>query len=628
MTGFAAALYQNLPFPVLIVDAGARVVSYNDAAGRVFGWGGSGRTPASMPILEGADIEQALAGHAAAGRENAHPFSFRHDDGSRLEATAHVIPVPGEPDGACYALLLRSLLSGGSHGEQILLGQRIASALDTMKEGFAIFDDQERVVMFNRSYKERCGDARDAVRVGATLESIVRANIRAGMFSGIREGTPEAEALVRERLSSHRNADSGGNVFPFGNDRWLRGESHVAETGDIVALRVDVTDLKRAEAALEEKRREYLSLLQILPDMILRFDRNLKICFANDKYAAHVGSTTEALVGRYLPDVACAPEQAAAFMDIASYERDAPLRTREICVQDADGQDEWMLWTAVATFDDNGVYEVVAVGRDITEAKLQQSRVEAQASELRRKNEALDQFTATVSHDLKAPLRHLSMFAEMITEDLHRGEFAELSQYADHVRKSAVRMRRIIDSLLEFSQIAYRISAPKPVALSGVVQDALTLLESHVQETGGRVEVANMPEIMGDRELLKRLAQNLIGNALKYHEPRHTPVVRVYCRENDEGVHLVVEDEGIGIDPQHVERIFEVFQRLHRDETVYAGTGVGLALARRIVESHNGVIALDTSYASGARFVVTFPKPVKPRGNERGKFGEEADRRR
>ena len=182
------------------------------------------------------------------------------------------------------------------------------------------------------------------------------------------------------------------------------------------------------------------------------------------------------------------------------------------------------------------------------------------------------------------------------------------------------RMRRIIDSLLEFSQIAYRIASPKPVALSGVVREALALLESHVEESGGAVEVGPLPEVMGDPELLKRLAQNLIANALKYRRPDTPPMVRVYSRQALQGVELVVEDEGIGIDPQHVGRIFEVFQRLHRDETVYQGTGVGLALARRIVESHNGVIALDTSYAPGARFVVTFPQPMKPKGSDRGGF--------
>lgn len=621
MTGFAAALYQSLPFPVLVVDAQARVVSHNDAAARAFGWNRDDRAPADCAVLAGADVAGVLARHAAEGRENAHPFSFRHDNGSTFDATAHVIAVPDDDGvGACYALLLRSLLSGGSHGEQILLGQRVSAALDTMPEGFAVFDREERLLMFNRTFRDRCGPARENVRVGTTLESIVRANIRAGVYTGILDGTPEADALAEARLRDHRNPDTGGAVFPYGGDRWMRSESHVTETGDIVALRVDVTDLKRVETALEEKRREYLSLLQVLPDMILRFDRNLMVRFANDKYAGHVGSTTDDLVGRYLPDVACAPEQTAPLMNIANYTPEEPVRTLEICIEGHDGREMWMHWTAVASFDGEAVSEVVSVGRDITEAKRQQQQVEAQTGELRRKNEALDQFTATVSHDLKAPLRHLSMFAEMISEDLHRGNVAELPHYADHVRKSAVRMRRIIDSLLEFSQIAYRIASPKPVALSDVVRDALALLESHVQETDCTIEMGALPEVMGDRELLKRLAQNLIGNALKYRRPGQSPTVRIYGRPAADGLHFIVEDDGIGIDPQHVERIFEVFQRLHRDESVYQGTGVGLALARRIVESHNGVIALDTTYGPGARFVVTFPHPAKTKGSDRGRL--------
>jgi signal transduction histidine kinase len=495
MTGFAAALYQNLPFPVLIVDADARVVSFNEAAGRAFGWNRDGRKPAAEAIIEGAEAAADLSRLASVGRENAHPFAFRHDNGSTFDATAHVLAVPDDESGACYALLLRSLLSGGSHGEQILLGQRVNAALDTMPEGFAVFDRDERLLMFNRTFKDRCGPARENVRVGSTLEALVRANLKAGFYTGIEDGTPEGEALVEARLLDHRTPDSGGTVFPYGGDRWMRSESHVTETGDIVALRVDVTDLKRTEAALE-----------------------------------------------------------------------------------------------------------------------------AQATELRRKNEALDQFTATVSHDLKAPLRHLSMFAEMISEDLHRGEFDELPNYADHVRKSAARMRRIIDSLLEFSQIAYRITTPKPVLLSDVVRDALVLLQTHVEESDARIEVGPLPEVLGDPELLKRLAQNLIGNALKYRRPGEAAVVRVYGRNHDGGVDLVVEDDGIGIDAQHVGRIFEVFQRLHRDESVYQGTGVGLALARRIVESHNGVITLDTTYDRGARFVVTFPQPANAKVNDRGRL--------
>lgn len=617
MGGLATALYEKLPFPVLILDGEARAVSCNEAAARVFGWSRAGSAPDGGAVLDGAAPAALLARLAREGRENVHPLMFRHRDGSLFEATAHVIALEEEAGGARHALVLRSLLSGGSHGEQILLGQRIAAALDTMDEGFAIFDREERLVLFNRSYRERCGPARDAVRVGVTLESIARANIRAGMFPGIAEGTREAEETVRARLEDHRNPDSGGTVFEFGEGRWIRAESHIAETGDIVALRIDISELKRTEAALEEKRREYFSLLQILPDMILRFDRHLVIRFANDRYASRFGLAAEDVIGRNLADLAPEAERRAQAAQMTRYTRAEPVLTQEICTEGPGGEETWVLWTAVAIFDGEGVCEVVGVGRDITEAKRQQRQVEAQTHELRRKNEALDQFTAAVSHDLKAPLRHLSVFAGMISEDLRRGAVAELPYYADYVRKSAERMRRIVESLLEFSQITHRIVTPKPVALSRVVRDALALLQSHVEESGGTVDVQPLPEVLGDPELLKRLAQNLIGNALKYRRPGVSPTVRIYSRPAQQGVDLVVEDDGIGIDPQHVGRIFEVFQRLHRDETVYQGTGVGLALARRIVESHNGVIALDTSYGPGARFIVTFPHPVKPRERDR-----------
>lgn len=606
--GFAAALYENLPFPVLVLDAQVGLVSFNEAAARAFGWNRETMPPERAQVLEGEAPVETLARHAAEGRENAHALCFRHGDGSTFEATAHVIALADDATGARYALLLRSLLSGGSHGEQILLGQRVSAALDTMAEGFAIFDRSERLVMFNRVFKERCGPAREAVRVGATLESIVRASVRAGIYAGMEEGTPEAEAFVEARLLDHRNTDSGGTVFVYGDGRWLRSESHVTERGDIVALRIDVTDLKNAEAALEAKRREYLSLLQILPDMIVRFDRSLVVRFANDKYARRFGLSADDLIGTSLLSLPGSPVQRRMLEDLDSFTPEAPIRSREVRYETPGGGEGWVLWTAVATFDGDRPVEFVGVGRDITEAKRQQQRVEAQAAELKSKNEALDQFTATVSHDLKAPLRHLSMFAEMISEDLHRGNLDELQHYADHVRKSAARMRRIIDSLLEFSQIAYQIVTPKPVSLDDVVRDALLLLEGHVREADARIEVGPLPAVLGDPELLKRLAQNLIGNAIKYRKPDEPPRVRIYGRMHANGVDFVVEDEGIGIAPQYAAKIFEVFQRLHRDETIYQGTGVGLALARRIVESHKGAITLDTSYGPGARFVVTFPR--------------------
>jgi len=602
--GFAAALYEKLPFPVLVLDEAARLVSRNAAAARAFGWNGDPGKPVHGRVLDG-EAEGLLARYAAGGAEAAHPLRFVRADGSVFETVVQVLALGA--DGAPYALLFCGLAEGND-GSDAALCLRINAALDSIPEGFAIFDGEERLVMFNRTFKEMCGDARDEVRIGTSLEEIVRANIRVGTYRDIREGLLDGEAFLRTRLDDHRSVTPAGIVFTYGEDRWMRAENHRTSLGDIAALRVDVTALKRVETELEKKRREYLSLLQILPDMIIRFDNRLVIRFVNDRYAARFGMTAEQMTGMDMRAISPSPRNRRLQEEVLDFLPDAPVKTREVCSVTQDGQEIWTLWTAVATFENGKVAEVVAVGRDITEVKHQHQKVEAQALELRKKNEALDQFTATVSHDLKAPLRHLSMFSEMIAEDVRADRFEDLANYAGQLRKSTARMRRIIDSLLEYAQIAWRIADLRPVPLGEVVRDALALLEGHVAESTAEIEVGALPEVTGDPELLRRLAQNLIGNAIKYCVPGMPPRIRIYGQAEGDGIRFVVEDEGIGIEPRHAERVFDVFCRLHRDETVYQGTGVGLALARRIAESHGGTIAIDADYRPGARFVVTFPR--------------------
>lgn len=472
---FTAALYEKLPFPVLVLDDEARLLSRNAAAARAFGW----TADPDGPVLDG-ETEGLLARYAADRAGAAHALRFARADGTVFETVAQVLALG--TDGAPYALL-------------------------------------------------------------------------------------------------------------FGD--WPRAEFKA---------------LRRVETELEEKRREYFSLLQILPDMIIRFDDKLTIRFINDKYAERFGMTSEQVTGMTLWSLARTPAQRQALENVLDSSPDMPVRTREHRYEAADGSEHWVLWTSVATYQNGKVAEVVAVGRDITEVKQQHQKLEAQALELKKKNEALDQFTATVSHDLKAPLRHLSMFSEMIAEDVRAGRVEDLPDYAGQLRKGAARMRRIIDSLLEYAQIAWHIADLQPVSLAEVVRDALVLLEGHVAESAAEIDVGALPEVMGDAELLRRLVQNLIGNAVKYRRPGMPPRVRVYGQAEGSRIRFVVEDEGIGIEPRHAERVFEIFYRLHRDETVYEGTGVGLALARRIAESHDGTIVVDADYAPGVRFVVTFPR--------------------
>ncbi|QRM55600.1 ATP-binding protein [Sinorhizobium sp. BG8] len=488
------------------------------------------------------------------------------------------------------------------------------AALETISEGFAIFDREERLILFNSAYRELSGKAGATLRKGMTAQDIFQLAYETGGYRDIAPGSEEAAAWLAQRLADFRNPASHTRIFPYGETRWIRAEDRRASDGNIVSLRVDVTELQQAAIALERQRREYHALLQNVPDLVCRLSPDRTVLFVNDKYASFFGTTADALIGADVLDHVPEEIRQKTIDDLAGLTPDEPIRTNETPHVQRDGSICWIHWTLVAVFDGRKVAEVVSVGRDISDIKKQQRRVEEQTIELQRKNEALNQFTATVSHDLKAPLRHIAMFSDMIAEDILSGETDELQQHADYVRKSALRMQRLVDSLLEYSQIAYQIANRQGVELRNVVDEALQLLDGHIRDADAQIEIGELPKVVGDPELLKRLAQNLIGNAIKYRKTGAPAKVRIYGRQASDIADLVIEDEGIGVDPKFERKIFDVFQRLHPDESVYKGTGIGLALAKRIAESHGGTISLDTEYGPGARFVVTFPiSPASPR---------------
>lgn len=608
LEGFATSVYESLPLPVIVTAADLSGFTLNEAARRALGRDQRQAGPEPLAaLIDEPDLPLLLHRLSLGERADVHLLRFLRASGSSFAAMTHVLAVAADDGETGYALVLRDLVDAGSHEEQTLPGSRIHAALEAIPEGIAIFDCDEKLLAFNRAFRNRCHPARDAVQVGATMEDIVRANLRGGLYQDLAEGTPEAEAWVQSRLRHHRVC-SAPQVIPYSDGRWIRSESYAAEGGEVVALRIDVTELKRAEQILHEKHRQQLSFLKIFPDMLVRTDGEMVIRFANDQCAAFLGSTAEKLVGMSFWESARTEDQREAIGRPSDYTPKTPLRTREVCYTGADGLPTWVLWTAIASFEDGKPVDYLAVGRDVTETKLQHEQLSRQAVELQRKNEALNQFTGTVSHDLKAPIRQIASFAELITEEVDEGRLDELAVHARYLQRAASRLQILVERLLEYSQIAYQIRHFERVSLDAVVADALSMLAGHVRETGAEVDTRPLPAVTGDPELLRRLMQNLIGNAIKYRHADTVPKVRVYGDRVQDGVRIVVEDEGIGIDAKHADRIFDLFQRLHRDESKFAGTGIGLALAKRIVDSHHGTIVLDPDYRDGARFVVTLPR--------------------
>ena len=237
------------------------------------------------------------------------------------------------------------------------------------------------------------------------------------------------------------------------------------------------------------------------------------------------------------------------------------------------------------------------------------------AEELRRSNRELEQFASVASHDLQEPLRKIQAFADRL--DMHaRSLLGEKGlDYLERILTSAARMRRLIDDLLAYSRVATKGQAFTPVDLNQVIEEVQTDLEERLRSTAGKIECETLPRVAADPFQMRQLFQNLLANALKFHRPDVPPEVLVTAQtvSTADGaggrrlqVEVTVRDNGIGFDAEYRERIFDLFQRLHgRDQ--YEGTGIGLAICKKIVERHGGRIHAESAPGQGAAFIFTLP---------------------
>jgi light-regulated signal transduction histidine kinase (bacteriophytochrome) len=251
---------------------------------------------------------------------------------------------------------------------------------------------------------------------------------------------------------------------------------------------------------------------------------------------------------------------------------------------------------------------------DITERRFTEWRLDAQRSELQRSNSALDEFASVASHDLQEPLRKIISFGERLSVSPDVPPEGNARQNVDRMVGAAGRMRTLINDLLAYAQVTTRVQPFVSTDLAGIARDVIADLETTIAEAGGRVKVGELPVIDADPLQMRQLLQNLLSNAIKYRRKDTPPVVTLNC--TFPGGHrctITVADNGIGFNDQYAEKIFKMFERLH-GRMDYEGSGIGLAICRKIVERHRGTIAATSTLGQGATFTVTLPVTQAPFG--------------
>lgn len=353
----------------------------------------------------------------------------------------------------------------------------------------------------------------------------------------------------------------------------------------------------------------FRTVVEVSPNAMVMVDAEGQIEFVNARTEQMFGYDRGELVGqpvevlvperfreahpRYLRDYFRAPEQRAmgAGRDLYGRRRDGT---------------EFPVEIGLNPLENGGERFVLSVIIDITARKEIESRLQGSAAELARSNADLEQFAYAASHDLKEPLRMITGYLDMLKVEHGAALSPEALDCIRHAVDGAARMRTLIEGLLAYSRAGTRTPELGLVELGDVLEEVRDNLASALTESGGEIVAGELPVVRADRIQMLQLLQNLIGNALKFRG-EHPPLVQIDARP--EGLHwrFEVSDNGIGIEEPFRERVFGMFQRLHGGNR-YPGSGIGLALCRRIVERHGGEIRAESSSLGGTRIVFLLPR--------------------
>ena len=381
--------------------------------------------------------------------------------------------------------------------------------------------------------------------------------------------------------------------------RWLnvqavpvRNEEHRIRR--IVGIADDITERKERERALAESERRYRTLAENFPNgAVGLFDDDLRYTAVGGELLDSTGVSPEERIGNSVYDIYPdhLVEETEPYFEAAL---EGEANSFEVEYHDR----HLFAYTLPVRNDDEEVLAGMLVVQDVTERREYQHQLEES-------NERLEQFAYAASHDLQEPLRMVMSYLQLIESRYGDALDEDGEEFLEFAVDGAERMRAMIDGLLEYSRIETRGDPFEPVDLNNVLDNVREDLQMRIDESNAEITTDDLPCVDGDDSQLRQVFQNLLNNAIEYSEDE-PPQVDISARRDEDQWIISVQDEGIGIDPDEQERIFEVFQRLHTHDE-HSGTGIGLALSQRIVERHGGEIWVDSEPDEGSTFSFTIP---------------------
>ncbi len=381
----------------------------------------------------------------------------------------------------------------------------------------------------------------------------------------------------------------------------------------------DITERMRMQEELLQAKQEWERTFNSVPDLIAIMDTRHRIVRANREMARRVGLTPEQCAGLPCYESVHGLPHPPEFCPHGRTLSDGREHTAEIHEERLGG--DFLVTTTPLRDDEGNIVGTVHVARDITERKRIEAEVRRSRDQLETRvqertadlakavarleliNQELQEFAFVASHDLQEPLRKIQSFSDLVVRSNRDRVDEKGKDYLLRIQNAARRMQQLLKDLLSYSRVATQLEPFCETDLEQVATEAAEVFELKLRDVSGKIEIAELPVVEADSSQMARLFQNLIGNAVKYRG-KQKPLIKIYSDKGKTSCRIFIEDNGIGFDEKYLDRIFSPFQRLHgRNE--YPGTGMGLAICRKIVERHGGSITATSAPEHGSTFIVT-----------------------
>ncbi len=608
--------------PIMTRDMDGRILSWSKGYERLYGWTEQEavgkishallQTHFSKPLDE---IQASLLMDGEWSGELTH----RRHDGTAVPVTAHWTVLKEARRRPTAIVEVNTDITDRQLAEQALVDQTAftQSILNSLQAHLAVIDRQGVILQVNDAWQKFANE-----NMGGCLPRLFESGVN--YLDVVRKAAASDTTACRtlegiEAILAGRST-TFEQEYPChspSEQRWFYMSVSPLKTGPggAVISHVDITSRMTAEESLRASEDRFRTLTTTIPQLVWSCLPDGSCEYMSEQWLAYTGTTIEENLGqKWLSSIH--PDDAPVVKQIweEAVVSGTPYTT-EYRLRAADGGYRWHLARATPQRDERGrIKRWFGTTTDISaqkenEAALERINVllELKTDALSAANKELEAFSYSVSHDLRAPLRTMTGFAQALLEDYGEKLEPEAARYLGIISNGATQMGRLIDDLLSFSRLSRQNLSVSTVSISELVQEVRDELTA--DQAGRTIDwnIADLPTCRGDRTTIKLVLANLLGNALKYTRPREVATIQIGWEADDQQpthCRIFVRDNGVGFDMRYADKLFTVFQRLHRPED-FEGTGVGLAIVQRIVHRHGGRVWADARPNEGATFWLT-----------------------